>query len=89
MTITTTDTPKPEPLAARLFKRTVFGIPILGRMLREVVYGDKDNIYYFLFSVLCLWFFAVLTWGWAAFILPFTVIVPAMFVVLLLITVGK
>jgi len=72
-----------------LFERIVFSVPILGRMLREVVYGDKDNIYYFLFTIFTLWFLAILTWGYAAFIVPMLFVVPSMFVILILITQGK
>ncbi|WP_223424786.1 hypothetical protein [Tateyamaria pelophila] len=72
-----------------LFKRVVFSVPILGRMLREVMYGDKDNIYYFLVTIFTLWLVAILTWGYAAFIVMMLMAVPSMFVVLLLITVGK
>lgn len=89
MTASTTNAPFSATGAKALLKRAVFGIPLLGRMLREVVYGDADNIYYFLFSVFALWFLAVLTWGWAAFIMPFMAIVPGMFVVLIMITMGK
>lgn len=72
-----------------LFERIVFRVPVLGRMLREVVYGDKDNIYYFLFTVFTLWFLAIATWGYAAFIIPVLMAVPSMFMVLILITQGK
>ncbi len=77
------------PTHPSLIKRFFFAIPILGRMLREVFYGDKDTIYYFLFTVFTLWFLAVITWGYPAFIIPLLCAVPSMFVVLILITVGK
>ncbi len=78
------------PYADRsLLTRILFRVPILGRMLREVYYGDADNIYYFLFSVLALWFLAILTWGYPALIVPMLAVVPAMFVVLVMITVGE
>ncbi|SPH20924.1 hypothetical protein ASD8599_01665 [Ascidiaceihabitans donghaensis] len=79
----------PKGTVSGFLKRFVFSIPILGRMLHEVAYGDKDNIYYFLFTVFTLWLLAVLTWGYAAFIIPVLMAVPSMFVVLILITVGK
>ncbi len=72
-----------------LLTRILFRVPILGRMLRELYYGDKDNIYYFLFTVFALWFLAVLTFGYPAFILPLLCAVPAMFLVLITITVGN
>jgi len=69
--------------------RVLFRVPVLGKMLREFFYGDKDNIYYFIFTVLTLWFLAVLTWGYPAFIVPLLCAVPSMFPVLILITIGK
>lgn len=72
-----------------LFERVVFSIPILGRMLREVAYGEKDNIYYFLVTIFTLWLVTILTWGYAASIIPLLFAVPSMFLVLILITVGK
>lgn len=72
-----------------LVTRIMFRVPILGRMLREVFYGDADNIYYFLFSIFALWFLAILTWGYPALIIPMMAVVPAMFVVLIMITVGE
>ncbi|MDX8348699.1 hypothetical protein SLH49_11980 [Cognatiyoonia sp. IB215446] len=72
-----------------LLTRILFRVPVLGRMLREVYYGDSDNIYYFLFSILALWFLAVLAWGYPALIVPMMLVVPAMFVVLVMLTVGQ
>ncbi len=78
------------PYADRsLLTRILFRVPILGRMLREVYYGDADNIYYFLFTVLSLWGLAIFVWGYPALIIPMMAVVPAMFVVLVMITVGE
>ena len=85
MTATTTNAPADRSLITRI----LFRVPLLGRMLREVFYGDKDNIWYFLFSVFALWFLAILTWGYPALIVPMLGVVPAMFIVLIMITVGK
>lgn len=82
--MTDASTPRPSFIA-----RTIYAVPIIGRMLREVVHGDKDNIYYFIVTILTLWLVAILTWGYAAFIVPLLFAVPSMFVVLVLITVGK
>ncbi|MEL6839718.1 MAG: hypothetical protein AAFP85_10520 [Pseudomonadota bacterium] len=69
--------------------RILFRVPILGRMLREVYYGDEDNIYYFIFSIFALWLLAVLTWGYPALIVSMLCLVPVMFIVLIMITVGN
>lgn len=79
-----------NPYADRsLLTRILFRVPVLGRMLREVYYGDADNIWYFLFSVLALWGLAILTWGYPALIIPMMLVVPSMFIVLVMITVGS
>lgn len=72
------------PLAQRL----VFSIPVLGWMLKDVVYGDRDNIWYFLFSLASIWFFAIWFFGYAAFIIPVICVVPMVFVALVMITRG-
>lgn len=76
--------PEPLPLAQRL----VFSIPVLGWMLKDVFYGDRDNIFYFLFSLVAIWVLAIWFIGYAAFIFPVLAMVPTIFVILLMITRG-
>jgi 4-hydroxybenzoate polyprenyltransferase len=68
-----TSSPARLPWSARLF----FGIPIIGTIAREVVFGDKDNIWYALVIVLTALILSIAQWGLAAlvvFYLPFVAI---------------
>ena len=69
-------------------ERLVYAVPVLGWMLKDVVHGARDNIYYFLFAVLALWGIAIFAFGYAALILPLLALLPVVFVTLILITLG-
>lgn len=75
---------EPLPLAQRF----VFSLPVLGWMLKDVFYGDRDNIWYFLFTLVAVWALAIWFFGYPAFIFPVLAMVPTMFVILLMITRG-
>jgi 4-hydroxybenzoate polyprenyltransferase len=65
---------------ARLF----FAIPIIGTIAREVLFGDKDNIWYALVIVLTALILSIAQWGLAAlvvFYLPFVAIMFALLIV--------
>ena len=57
-------------------------------MLRDVMYGDADNIYYALFSLVAIWIMAIMAFGYPAIILPALALVPVCFLILFLITKG-
>lgn len=71
-----------------LLLRSILSIPVIGWIAKDLLYGDKDNIWYLLVAVLSLWAAAVMTWGVVALYLPAVAFVPVMFVILLLITRG-
>lgn len=58
--------PRRLPLGERL----VYAIPVLGWMLKDVVHGDPDNVYYFAFAILCLWAISGLLFGLPGLVLP-------------------
>lgn len=62
-------------MAAHLF----YGIPLIGWIARDVVFGDKDNIWYALAILATNWMFAIMTWGYAAIIIPYLAMVPVCF----------
>jgi 4-hydroxybenzoate polyprenyltransferase len=65
-----TASPSRPAWPARLF----FAIPIIGTIAREVLFGDKDNIWYALVIVLTALILSIAQWGLAAlvmFYLPF------------------
>lgn len=75
-----------KPLS--LPERMIYAVPVIGWMLKDVVHGAKDNIYYFLFSILALWGMAIFYFGYPALILPLLAVLPVVFTLLILITRG-
>ena len=71
-----------------LLQRLVFSIPVLGWMLKDVIYGDRDNIWYFLFTLLTVWVLAMFAVGYPAFIIPVLAIVPVACFMIFLISLG-
>jgi hypothetical protein len=69
-------------------ERVLYAVPVLGWMLKDVVHGDRANIWWFVVALVSLWIMAIMTFGYAAFILPVLAAVPTAFVLLILITRG-
>ncbi|WOI31487.1 hypothetical protein R1T40_10950 [Tritonibacter scottomollicae] len=70
------------------FERIVFRLPILGRIWKEVSYGDEGNVYYALATFFSLWGILVMLFGLPGLYLPAVALVPIMFVILILISRG-
>ncbi|MFP3382080.1 MULTISPECIES: hypothetical protein [Tritonibacter] len=70
------------------FERIVFRLPVLGRIWKEVSYGDEGNIYYALATFFSLWGILVMLFGLPGLYLPAVALVPIMFVILILISRG-
>lgn len=68
--------------------RGLYATPILGRIAREVIEGDRDNKYYLLVAVLSLWTLAGVTWGLPAVVAPFVLAAPLCLVMLVAISRG-
>ena len=66
-------------------------LPLTHRLpfVRDLVHDFEGNIYYFLLIVLTLVVLAVKTWGLVALGLLGVSLTPVMFVIILLITLGK
>lgn len=71
-----------------LYQRLLFSIPVLGWMLKDVVHGDADNIYYFIAALLSLWGIAILQFGLLGLMIPALALVPVAFLTLIVITRG-
>ena len=71
-----------------LYQRILFKIPVLGWMLKDVMHGEDDNIYYFLLAVVSLWGIAILQFGLLGLMIPALLLVPVVFVTLIVITRG-
>lgn len=69
----------PIPPALPFHKRAFFSIPLVGWLARDVMYGDPDNIWYFLVIVVTLLIGAVITWGLPALVLAAVGFVPIYF----------
>jgi flagellar biosynthesis component FlhA len=73
---------------ARMLRRGVYAIPVLGRITREVAEGDTDNKWYLAVILLTLWILAGMTWGLPAVVVPFVMAAPLCLVMLILLTRG-
>ncbi len=76
------------PSQPGVLMRIILSIPVVGWIAKDLLHGDKDNIWYLLVALLSLWAAAVMTWGIPALYLPAVAFVPVMWVILLLITRG-
>ncbi|MCK3778206.1 hypothetical protein MZK49_16005 [Ensifer sesbaniae] len=71
-----------------MIARLVYNVPIFGWMLKEAVQGSQTAKVLFLINCALIWLLAIATFGYPAIIIPALVLVPAVFVVLILITMG-
>ena len=72
-------------MLARLF----YHIPVFGWMLKEAAQGSTTAKVLFVVNLLLVWLLAILAFGYPAIIIPALTAVPLIFVVLMLLTVGK
>ncbi|MFN3721211.1 MAG: hypothetical protein ACK4UW_20140 [Rhizobium rhizophilum] len=66
----------------------IYRVPLFGWMLKDAMQGPTTAKVLFVVNLLMVWLLAILTFGYAAIIIPALAAVPAMFVVLILITKG-
>ncbi|EAQ45733.1 MAG: hypothetical protein BM560_15195 [Roseobacter sp. MedPE-SWde] len=71
-----------------LWQRILFAVPLLGRISKEVAYGDAENFYYALGILVCLWGSSILLFGIPGLYLPAVALVPVMFTLLIAISRG-
>lgn len=67
----------------------VYRVPVFGRLIREAAEGSATAKVLFLVNIVLAWVLAIMMFGYPAIILPALAAVPAMFIILMLITVGK
>lgn len=75
--------PRP-PFWQRLF----LSVPVIGWIARDLLYGDKDSIWYALVAFFSAWGCAILMFGVPGLYLPALALVPVMFIILILISFG-
>lgn len=73
---------------APLWQRLFFKIPVLGWVARDLLFGDKNNVWFALIGFISLWMSSALTFGLPGLYLPAVALVPVIFLLLLLITKG-
>ena len=88
MTLADTSHSHLSPQRPSLGQRLFFKIPVIGWVARDLIYGDKDNIWYALVAFVSLWMSAVMVFGIPALYLVALALVPVMFVILILISMG-
>lgn len=71
-----------------LWQRFFFKIPVLGWVARDLLFGDKNNVWFALIGFFSLWMSSALTFGLPGLYLPAVAMVPVVFLLLLLITKG-
>lgn len=71
-----------------MFARMLYNVPVFGWMLKEAVAGPATTKVLFIVNLVLLWLLAIFCFGYPAIIIPALVAVPAVFVVLILITMG-
>ncbi|WP_429819453.1 hypothetical protein [Ensifer sp. B1-9] len=71
-----------------MIARLVYNVPIFGWMLKEAVQGSQTAKVLFLINCALIWLLAIFAFGYPAIIIPALALVPAVFVVLILITMG-
>lgn len=75
-------TPPRMSRAQRLF----FAVPVIGWVARDVLYGDRANIWFAVILFFSLWFISALTFGLPGLYVPAVLLVPFIFVLLVCIT---
>ncbi len=70
------------PARRPFWLKLLLAIPVIGWVARDLMFGDKDNIYYALIAFVSLWLSAALVFGLPGLYLPALALVPVMFVLL-------
>ena len=76
------------PARLPLWQRTLFAVPVLGRVSKEIAYGPAENFAYALAAFVCLWGCLIMLFGIPGLYLPAVALVPVMFTLLILISRG-
>ena len=80
MTLATT------PVQLPLWQRLFFAVPVIGWVARDLLFGDKNNIWFALIGFVSLWLSSALVFGLPGLYLPALVMVPVIFLLLIWIT---
>lgn len=75
-----------SPRKLPVWQRFLFAVPVLGWIAKDLLFGDKNNIWFAIIAFVSLWLSASLTFGLPGLYLPALFLVPVMFIVLICIT---
>ena len=78
----TDTTPRSAPL------RLLLAVPLVGHILRDLLYRGRENVWYFLLMVVSLWGIAILEFGLPGLTLPAVAVTPVILIVLVIVTRG-
>lgn len=76
------------PKRASFALRFLLSLPIIGRIAGDLLYGDKDNIYYFLVILLTIEVVLIMSYGLPALAMSALAMVPVCVVMLVILTRG-
>jgi hypothetical protein len=76
------------PTTLPLWQRAVYAVPVIGWLIKDLVHGDADNVYYFIAGLVCLWIIAGLQFGLVGIAIPAVLAAPAILLGLVLLTRG-
>lgn len=71
-----------------MIARFVYNVPVFGWMLKEAIQGSQAAKVLFLINCALIWLLAIVAFGYPAIIIPALALVPTVFVLLILITMG-
>lgn len=74
------DIPAHRPFWLKLF----LAIPVIGWVARDLMFGDKDNIWYAIIAFVSLWLSSAIVFGLPGLYLPALALVPVMFLFLII-----
>lgn len=80
---------KAKAIAITATRKTIYSIPVFGWLLKDAVNGGVTALLWFIFNMVGSWLVAIFYLGFPALIIPALLAVPAMFVVLIMLTHGK
>ena len=72
------------PARPSIWMRVFLAIPVIGWVARDLLFGDKDNIWYALVAFVSLWMSAALVFGLPGLYLPALALVPVMFTLIVI-----
>ena len=76
------------PARPAFLLRLLLSLPLIGRIAGDLLYGDKDNIYYFLVILLTIEVLMIRTYGLPALAMSALAMVPICVTLLVVLTRG-